>query len=157
MQRRPWHGHDLRGHPGVDQIDRLPHRQRLEAVVRQPAGRRVSCCLLTLFYFVPIQISNLLVNCHWSLQFSCNWPSLFLLIDPSLFLWVGSQGLTPTTSLSPRLREEGTRLRSTGPRSARPCWIGGPQQQDSSDDRAAMHGTGGLGNNQHSIYSSGRP
>ena len=54
-------------------------------------------------------------------------------------------------------REEGTRLRSTGPRSARPCWIGGPQQQDSSDDRAAMHGTGGLGNNQRSIYSSGRP
>ena len=48
-------------------------------------------------------------------------------------------------------REEGTQLRSTGPR------IDGPQHQDSSDDRAAMHGTGGLGNNQHSVYSSGRP
>ena len=35
-------------------------------------------------------------------------------------------------------REEGTQLRSTGPMSARPCWIDGPQQQDSSDDRAAM-------------------
>jgi hypothetical protein len=34
-------------------------------------------------------------------------------------------------------REEGTQLRSTGPRSARPCWIDGPQQQDSSDELGA--------------------
>ena len=49
-------------------------------------------------------------------------------------------------------REEGTQLRSTGPRSARPCWIDGPRQQDSSDELLAW---GVLGIN--SLYTSGRP
>jgi hypothetical protein len=67
---------------------------------------------------------------------------------------------TSVTDLSVLLkhndREVGTQLRSTGPRSARPCWIDGPQQLGSSDELACTIAllAGRRSGNQTSIYTA---